>query len=145
MKDRKPSVPSVDNPSRKASEVSKPSKKEITLRMLTEAGSEGVTNRQLNDAGIYRYSARIKELRFAGHDILTRRAVGGKFIFILRGGEPPLPAAEKPGPSPGSATPKQTTDSAGFDKAAPADPLPLFEPSPIRGGYGHQDLDQRKA
>jgi len=48
-------------------------KKELTLNLLRAAArrGQGVSNRQLNDAGVFRYSARIKELRDGGHEIET--------------------------------------------------------------------------
>ena len=58
-------------------------KKEQVLSMLEAAGDRGVTNRELNDAGIYRYSARIKELRDEGKTIDTVRIKGGYFRFRL--------------------------------------------------------------
>jgi len=58
-------------------------KKEKVLSMLEAAGDRGVTNRELNDAGIFRYSARIKELRDEGKEILTTRIKGGLFKFRL--------------------------------------------------------------
>ena len=58
-------------------------KKEKVLSMLEAAGDRGVTNRELNEAGIYRYSARIKELRDEGKTIDTVRIKGGYFKFRL--------------------------------------------------------------
>lgn len=67
-------------------------KKEKVLSMLEVAGDRGVTNRELNDAGIFRYSARIKELRDEGKEILTTRIKGGLFKFRLV--DPPCTPAE---------------------------------------------------
>lgn len=58
-------------------------KKEQVLSMLRAAGDRGVTNRELNEAGIYRYSARIKELRDEGTEVDTIRIKGGYFKFRL--------------------------------------------------------------
>jgi hypothetical protein len=58
-------------------------KKEQVLSMLEAAGPEGVTNRQFTEAGIYRYSARIKEIRDEGTDVDTIRIRGGYFKFRL--------------------------------------------------------------
>lgn len=58
-------------------------KKEQVLSMLKAAGDRGVTNRELNEAGIYRYSARIKELRDEGVEVDTIRIKGGYFKFRL--------------------------------------------------------------
>ena len=66
-------------------------KKEKVLSMLQAAGDRGVTNRELNEAGVYRYSARIKELRDEGTEILTTRVKGGLFKFRLA---PPFTPAE---------------------------------------------------
>jgi len=67
-------------------------KKEKVLSMLQAAGDRGVTNRELNDAGVYRYSARIKELRDEGMKISTTRVKGGLFEFRLV--SPPCSPAE---------------------------------------------------
>ena len=58
-------------------------KKEQVLSMLEAAGERGVTNRQFTEAGIYRYSARIKELRDEGTNVDTIRIRGGYFKFRL--------------------------------------------------------------
>lgn len=60
-------------------------KKETTLAMLTAAADrgQGVTNRELNDAGVFRYSARIAELRSEGFTIETIRRKKGLFEFRL--------------------------------------------------------------
>lgn len=58
-------------------------KKERVLSMLESAGDRGVTNREFNEAGIYRYSARIKELRDEGKIVDTIRIKGGYFKFRL--------------------------------------------------------------
>lgn len=125
--------------------MSKPSKKEITLKMLAEAGPSGVSNREFNNAGIFRYSARIQELRDAGYNIRTVRQKAGLFRFRLEeSGTPPAPL--EPRADLGAATPQQETEPAGGGSTPPADPLPLFEPEPlIRSGFGHQDIDQRAA
>lgn len=60
------------------------SQKTQMIQMLTDAGATGVTSRQFNDAQIFRYSARIEELRKAGHEISTERVKGTLFRFILR-------------------------------------------------------------
>ena len=60
------------------------SQKTQMIQMLTDAGAAGVTSRQFNDAQIFRYSARIEELRKAGHEISTERVKGTLFRFILR-------------------------------------------------------------
>ena len=67
-------------------------KKEQVLAMLQAAGDRGVTNRELNEAGIYRYSARIKELRDEGTEVDTIRIKGGYFKFRLV--SPPCDPAE---------------------------------------------------
>ncbi|WOI85956.1 helix-turn-helix domain-containing protein [Rhodococcus qingshengii] len=44
-----------------------------------------VTNRQLNAMGIFRYSARIADLRIEGHIIETQRVHDGLWEFIYHG------------------------------------------------------------
>lgn len=60
-------------------------KKDRTLAMLRAAAGrgQGVTNRELNDAGVFRYSARIAELRSEGHPIETIRRKKGLYEFRL--------------------------------------------------------------
>lgn len=102
-------------------------KREQVLSMLKAAGDRGVTNRELNEAGIYRYSARIKELRDEGVDVETVRIKGGYFKFRLvdfplsspadsaPDGCKGLPVREEEGRSPE----RETTDR-------PGDSLPLI-------------------
>lgn len=57
--------------------------KQKVLQALRAAGPLGVTNRQLHDLGVWRYSARILELRHAGHAIRTENHKGGLARFYL--------------------------------------------------------------
>lgn len=59
------------------------SQKEQILHALRAAGSRGVSNGELNRMGIFRYSARILELRHAGHVIRTVTGKGGLARFYL--------------------------------------------------------------
>lgn len=58
--------------------------RERVLTMLKQAGREGVTNGQFVDAQILRYSARIMELRNAGHVIEKHRITDGTFRYELQ-------------------------------------------------------------
>lgn len=64
-------------------------KKQKTLELLRQAGEDGVDNRALVQAGVWRYSARIKELRDAGYNIRTERLEQGHFRFVLTEPSPP--------------------------------------------------------
>ena len=57
--------------------------REIVLKALRAAGSGGVTNGELNRAGVFRYSARIFELRQRGFRIRTESHAGGLARFFL--------------------------------------------------------------
>jgi hypothetical protein len=59
------------------------SQREQVYTMLKQAGSEGVTNGQFVNVSILRYSARIKELRDAGHRIEGRQITRGTFRYEL--------------------------------------------------------------
>lgn len=61
----------------------KETKRDLTLRMLTEAGRDGVTSRQFMEAGNFRFSARIEELRKEGREIETRRIKGSLYRYCL--------------------------------------------------------------
>jgi hypothetical protein len=58
--------------------------RETVLTMLEQAGREGVSNGQFAEAGILRYSARIMELRKAGHLIEKHQVSAGTFRYELR-------------------------------------------------------------
>ena len=57
-------------------------KREVVLSMLTNA-TGGVTGREFVDAGVFRYSARIKQLRDKGHMIESKRLGQGHYEFRL--------------------------------------------------------------
>jgi hypothetical protein len=59
--------------------------RERVLHMLQTAGDRGVTTADFLEAHIPRFSARIGELRKAGHQIDTRRLREGSFLFKLDG------------------------------------------------------------
>jgi hypothetical protein len=59
------------------------SQREKVLTMLEQAGTDGVTNGQFVNVSILRYSARIKELRDAGHRIEKHRVTDGTFRYTL--------------------------------------------------------------
>ena len=55
------------------------------LSLLRERGNQGVTNKELNhDLGIFRYGARIMELRQEGHNIQSIHVHRGLWKFILK-------------------------------------------------------------
>jgi hypothetical protein len=100
-------------------------KREVVLSMLTNA-TGGVTGREFVDAGVFRYSARIKELRDKGHMIESKRLGQGHYEFRLVGN-----ATDEAAPR--VAEPQQVKDSTeGETKAPSVDPLPLeIEPQPM--------------
>ena len=101
-------------------------KKETTLAMLRAAAGrgQGVTNRELNDAGVFRYSARIKELRDEGHLIDTIAHKKGLYEFRLVMFSP-SGAGESVDPR-GCGPTQQEGESAGGKADPPADRLPIF-------------------
>jgi hypothetical protein len=97
-------------------------KRELVLSMLEN--SDAVTGREFVDAGVFRYSARIKELRDRGHVIESKRISQGHFEFRLIG---------QSDDRAGMATSPKVEDTAGGDTdTLPADPLPLeIAPQPM--------------
>lgn len=96
-------------------------KRETVLAMLTNA-THGVTGREFVDAGVFRYSARIKELRDKGYVIESKRLSQGNFQFRLVG------QLDEAAATPSSEVPPQPAgedSSGGETKALPGDPLPL--------------------
>lgn len=75
------------------------SQRQTVLDALTNAGAQGVTNGELNRLGIFRYSARIHELRAAGHQIRTENGDGGLATFFLEAPETRLEGGHAPPPS----------------------------------------------
>ena len=70
--------------------------RERVYTMLEQAGREGVTNGQFVDAHILRDSARIKELRDAGHRIEKHRITDGTFRYTLHPAKQPSLSGEGP-------------------------------------------------
>jgi hypothetical protein len=60
------------------------SQRTTILRMLQDAGSDGITGNQFYAACLPRFAARIKELRDRGHEISTERVDGNHFVYKLR-------------------------------------------------------------
>jgi hypothetical protein len=89
-------------------------KREQVLSMLEN--SDAVTGREFVDAGVFRYSARIKELRDRGYVIESKRISQGHFEFRLIG---------QSDEGTGMATSPKAEDTAGGTMNLPADPLPL--------------------
>lgn len=110
------------------------SQKARMVQMLTDAGAAGVTSRQFNDAQIFRYSARIEELRKAGHLISTERVKGTLFRFILRAVSPSSLGGPNTatGVSPQAAMrPRQEPEQAAGDLTSPV-------ASPLLSGNGSE-------
>lgn len=63
------------------------------LQALKDAGDRGVSNGELNALGIFRYSARVHELREEGHQIRTVNGKNGLAKFFYEGGPVRLEAA----------------------------------------------------
>ena len=95
-------------------------KREVVLSMLTNA-SHGVTGREFVDAGVFRYSARIKELRDRGYEIESKRLSQGNFQFRLVG----EPTGATANPSSEGLSQPAGEDSSGGSGQLPGDPLPL--------------------
>jgi hypothetical protein len=57
--------------------------RQTVLSMLKRAHKDGVTNGAFAEAGILRYSARIEELRKAGHFIVKQRVSGRCWKYTL--------------------------------------------------------------
>lgn len=98
--------------------MKKLTKKQLTLNLLRSAGKTGVDNRELNHAGIWRYSARIKELRDEGYNIRTIRLGQGHFRFILT----------------------EPSRSSGHDSTEQAEGKSPREPEPPRGANNPASL-----
>jgi hypothetical protein len=95
-------------------------KREQVLSMLEN--SDAVTGREFVDAGVFRYSARIKELRDRGYVIESNRISQGHYEFRLIG---------RSDEGTGSwVAPSKAEDTAGRESdTLPADPLPLEIPA----------------
>lgn len=93
-------------------------KKETVLAMLTNA-AHGVTGREFVEANVFRYSARIKELRDEGYEIESKRLSQGNFRFRLVGNTTDETASS------GSSVPGQNRDSSEGIGQSSDDPLPL--------------------
>ena len=63
----------------------KETQKQKVLRMLDEAGPEGVTSNQFYAACLPRFGARIHELKAEGHDVVKEPVEQGHFRYILVG------------------------------------------------------------
>ena len=71
------------------------------LQALRAAGSAGVTNGQLHDLGVWRYSARIHELREEGYTIRTVNGKDGLATFFLEAEPQTASPSLSPPPSAG--------------------------------------------
>jgi hypothetical protein len=63
-------------------ETRSPAQRQRILALLQERGADGITNSELNRV-CFRYGARIRELRRAGHNIRTDNLGDGLFRFVL--------------------------------------------------------------
>ena len=96
-------------------------KRELVLSMLENA--DAVTGREFVDAGVFRYSARIKELRDRGYVIESNRISQSHFEFRL--------IARQSDEGAGVMTRPEAEDTAGGAMDTPSvDPLPLEIPAP---------------
>lgn len=75
--------------------------RETVLKALREGGKGGVTNGHLNRLGIFRYSARIHELRDQGYVIRTVNGKAGLATFYLESEPAPPEPASPPVHPPG--------------------------------------------
>lgn len=73
------------------------SQQEDVIRMLEQAGPEGVTSNQFYNAFLPRFSARIHELRNKGFNIVKEPVEQGHFRYILVGRETPSGDADRSG------------------------------------------------
>lgn len=73
------------------------SQRDQVLQALRQAGTNGVSNGYLNRLGIYRYSARVHELRRDGFEIRTVNGRDGLCTFYLTS-EPSPPEPVSPSP-----------------------------------------------
>jgi hypothetical protein len=90
--------------------------KDRILAALQAAGPRGVTNHEFNDGmRIYRYGARLEELRKAGHAIESIHESGGTWRFVLT-----------TGPRPGTAGYLASLPTVDNTTEPPADPDRLF-------------------
>lgn len=78
------------------------SQQEDVIRMLEQAGPEGVTSNQFYAACLPRFSARIHELRNKGFNIVKEPVEQGHFRYILVGRETPSGDTDRLGPPVGS-------------------------------------------
>lgn len=83
--------------------------REQVLRMLREAGEDGVSTAVFLAAHLPRYSARILELRREGHAIESIRVREGSWRYVLRGAESVPERLSEPEPTP---APQEATLSA---------------------------------
>lgn len=122
------------------------------LRLLKDAGDQGITTGQFLEHGIGRFSARIAELREAGHHITSRRESNNRHRYFLKspqigavsdvigaehgadlGGPPPAQGAQ------GAQNPRTTPDQhpAGPDpspRVRRGDPLFSYDHPPSIAG-----------
>lgn len=96
--------------------------KDTILACLRDAGTRGVTNVEFNRFPIFRYSARIHELRKQGHTIRTIPEGGSVVRFVLE--------AEAPVASPGGQSPPALSDLAPGDAAGQLFDTPRAARSP---------------
>ncbi len=120
----------------------KPSTAKV-LRLLEQAGKQGVTTGQFAEQRCPRAAARVHELRRAGYDILAVREEANAYRFVLRGarlggeGRTSHLAAE-PGAAVGGwhRSPNGPMDPPAPDPGAGAAPRELGVPLCRTGGLG---------
>ena len=111
------------------------SQQQDVIRMLEQAGSQGVTSNQFYAACLPRFSARIHELRNKGFTILKEPVEQGHFRYILVGRETPSGDADRSG-SPTQSGANFTgsgRDAAGGTPRGGSSPVRVAEAVPSSG------------
>lgn len=105
--------------------------RQTVYSMLRRAHKDGVTNGAFAEAGILRYSARIKELRAEGHPIVRQRISGKCFKYtLLEGSAPTAAPASGDRPLPGGVGLPRPEYQAGAGAAVDAELIPI-KPKPL--------------
>lgn len=109
--------------------------KQTVLRMLEEAGPEGVTSNQFYTACLPRFGARIFELKKDGLNVIKEPVEQGHFRYILVGRETPSGDADRLGPPVGSEATfiGSGRDAAGGTPRGGSSPVRVSEAVPSSG------------
>jgi Helix-turn-helix domain len=96
--------------------------RDVVLHELRAAGTAGVSSDRFCSLGVYRYSARILELREQGHTIRTVRLSGNTYRFVLTSDPAAGIASGTPGPASAAGTtplPNRIAASCAPDSSQP--------------------------